>query len=330
MGLRRKAVRGFFALVVLSQILFWGSVYFDKSSAGIAPETRSVREDEERKITIEKYSLTECSNKINKNGPKKSFEETTEGWIEKRIMMHLRGKETLVCKMPPQKEKHWSTIRSFYFEKSNILALSEDDYVSLIHEGLHAVQVTPEAFNNEKKKTAAYQTLIAREIGGLCLSVLDSFQRDPSTSSTLWKEDSNRTFAEYSVLDLLEEIIQDYPSDAKWREDPNLRPPAKIADELIYHSLKKGIVFSNYDTSFYDYERDSLMANIDLDFTPLTKDEISLAISGRLYTKESLPKSIQFINNLGQRASSAAWYIERMERDYFIRTNTIRGKTRGY
>lgn len=308
----RKTWIGF----ITFQLLLWGSTIV------FGAKDNSNKLTPQQQYIISKHKLTNCVHYSEKKQEHPSLNQLGQTWIEKKIVRSLRNKNAIICTLPVQKQKYWTTAKSYYFEKRNIVALGKDDPLSLNHEGIHTLQHTPNAYLDNKKITAAYQTLLAHEIGALCFSILDAHQKSAETTSALWKDDTDKTYSEYVGLIILESIINDNLDYESLVKDKEQRPPANIVDEFLYQLLQEGLVFHNYETTFYAHERGSFLSTNDIDFTPLTPNELNSAIHGSLYKKEELPKTIGFLSDLGKQASTRDWFTSRMEPNYQQRAHT--------
>lgn len=315
---KHSAHKGLMFLIIGSQIVLWGSVII----SGYIYDP--IKITTHQKYIIEENGLQSCVSSQEEQTTYNALNNLNRTWTGNAIAENLRDKNTLICSLPDQEKDHWTTTKSAFFEQNNILALSRDDIVNLVHESIHSMQETPKENNLGLRKTAAYQTLIAREVSALCLSVLDGYQRSLDVNTKRWRHDEKRTYSEYGVVKILENIANEDRRRDTWIRKPAKRLPARIVDELIYRTLNESFVFADYETPFYAADREHFIWGNDLDFTPLTDDELIRAMTGILYTKEDLPKTIELLNDLGKEASSAQWYISRMEQDYLMRKNAIR------
>lgn len=305
-------------------IVFAGAVVAALSQASwIRQEFAGAKEDftAQQKQTIAEKGLTDCGRIARFVDINPAVEGLNQTWIGRQVLQNMRKENLVVCSLPqpqPKTQPNAQTqlrfvTRAQFFVNGRIIALgSSDDAVALLHGGIHALQKSPAAAEKQEAVTAAYQTLLAREIGAYSFAVLHAYQRALNGNDRDWQRVQRGNLTQIIASQVLQLTIRDNPQiDAQLR-DATQKPPARLVDDFIFQNLASGMLVV-YGAIFYAQEIKPLTSNSSVDFRPLSPKEIITAAVGGLYTNEDLPKTTDYLTQIGRLASSLEWYHENIK-----------------
>ena len=302
-------------------LILAGAVTAVSQANWIRQEFAVAKEDftAQQKQTIEDKGLTNCGRLapfVDANPSVKGLDQT---WIGGQVLQNMRKENLVVCSLPqpktqPNAQRQLRLVtKAMFFLNGRIIALgASGDAVSFLHEGIHALQESPAAAEKQEAVTAAYQTLLAREIGAYSLAVLHAYQRALNGNDQDWQRVQRGNLTEIIASRVLQLTIRDNPQiDAQLR-DATQKPPARLVDDLIVQNLASGMLVM-YARIFYAQEIKPLAPHSSVDFKPLSPDETIKAAVGGLYTQEELPKTTGYFTQIGNQAASLQWYNENIK-----------------
>lgn len=304
----------------------WGGIVFAgvvaaavSQASWIRHEFAGAKEDftAQQKQTITEKGLTDCGRIARFVDINPAVEGLNQTWIGRQVLQNMRKENLVVCSLPQPQPKTQRQLRlvtkAMFFLNGRIIALgASGDAVSFLHEGIHAFQESPAAAEKQEAVTAAYQTLLAREVGAYSLAVLHAYQRMLNGDDQDWQRVQRGNLTEIIASQVLQLTIRDNPQiDAQLR-DATQKPPARLVDEFIFQNLASGMPVV-YGAIFYAQEIKRLTSDSSVDFGPLSPKEIITAAVGGLYTNEDLPKTTDYLTQIGRLASSLEWYHENIK-----------------
>lgn len=297
--------------------VFAGAVVAALSQASwIRQEFAGAKEDftAQQKQTIAEKGLTNCGRIARFVDINPAVEGLHQTWIGRQVLQNMQGENLVVCSLPqpktqPNAQRQLRLVtKAMFFLNGRIIALgASGDAVSFLHEGIHAFQESPAAAEKQEAVTAAYQTLLAREIGAYSLAVLHAYQRALNGNDQDWQRVQRGNLTEIIASRVLQLTIQDNPQIAAQLKNATQKPPARLVDDFIFQNLASGMLVV-YGALFYAQEIKPLAQDSIVDFKPLSPDETIKAAVGWLYTKEELPKTTGYLTQIGKQASSLEWY----------------------